>query len=77
MFSNLFWTQKGETYTFHIKANRFLHHMIRYIVGSMIGVYQNRLSKKEFILLINKPRKNVTILKAPPQGLILHKVNYD
>ena len=72
-----FWTQKGETYTFHIKANRFLHHMIRYIVGSMIGVYQNRLSKKEFILLINKPRKNVTILKAPPQGLILLKVNYD
>ena len=61
-----FWTQKSETYTFHIKANRFLHHMIRYIVGSMIGVYQNRLSK-EFILLINKPRKNVTILKVPPR----------
>ena len=31
----------------------------------------------EFILLIKDPRKNVLVFKAPPQGLILNKVNYD
>ena len=72
-----YWEKDKEMYTFHIKANRYLHHMIRYIVGSMIGVYQNRMSEKEFILLIKNPRKNVLIFKAPPQGLILNKVNYD
>ena len=71
------WEKDKEMCTFHIKANRFLHHMIRYIVGSMIAVYQNRMSEKEFILLIKNPRKNVLIFKAPPQGLILSKVNYD
>tara|TARA_B100000945_G_scaffold271282_1_gene233106 strand:+ start:77 stop:232 length:156 start_codon:yes stop_codon:yes gene_type:complete len=51
--------------------------MIRYIVGSMIGVYQNKMSKLEFELLLENPRKNVKIFKAPSQGLILRKVNYD
>ncbi len=71
------WKKEKNMYTFHIKANRYLHHMIRYVVGSMIGVYQNRISEKQFILLIKEPRKNVFIFKAPPQGLILDKVNYD
>ena len=71
------WKKNKDMSTFHIKANRYLHHMIRYIVGSMIAVYQNRLSEQEFILLIKNPRKNVIIFKAPPHGLILSKVNYD
>ena len=72
-----YWKKDKEMYTFHIKANRYLHHMIRYIVGSIIAVYQNRMSEKEFILLIKNPRKNVLIFKAPAQGLILNKVNYE
>ncbi len=74
---NAFWKKKDSMYTFHIQANRYLHHMIRYIVGSMIGVYEKRMSKKDFLLLIDRPRKNVKILKAPAQGLFLSKVNYD
>ena len=74
---NAFWEKKDYMYTFHIKANRFLHHMIRYIVGSMIGVYEERMSKKDFLLLIKEPRKEVKILKAPARGLFLNKVNYE
>ena len=29
-----YWEKDKDMYTFHIKANRYLHHMIRYIVGS-------------------------------------------
>ena len=75
--SNAYWKKKDFMCTFHIQANRYLHHMIRYIVGSMIGVYEKRMSKKDFLLLIEEPRKNVKILKAPAQGLFLKKVNYD
>ena len=71
------WKEDRNMYTFHVKGNRYLHHMIRYIVGSMIGVYQEKMSQKDFLLLIKKPRKNVLIFKAPAQGLILNKVNYD
>ena len=72
-----YWGKNKDMFTFSIKANRYLHHMIRYIVGSMIGVYQKRMTESEFQLLLEHPKKNVKIFKAPPQGLILTKVNYD
>tara|TARA_B100000287_G_scaffold50347_1_gene44602 strand:+ start:112 stop:843 length:732 start_codon:yes stop_codon:yes gene_type:complete len=72
-----YWDKNNDMFTFYIKANRYLHHMIRYIVGSMIGVYQKRMTKSEFQLLLEYPKKDVKIFKAPPQGLILTKVNYD
>ena len=62
--------------TFKIEANRFLHHMIRYLVGTMVALYQNRFSENEFLSLLREPRKKVKIIKAPPQGLILEKINY-
>ena len=72
-----YWDKNNDMFTFYIKANRYLHHMIRYIVGSMIGVYQKRMTISEFQFLLEYPKKNVKIFKAPPQGLILTKVNYD
>jgi len=51
--------------------------MIRYLVGTMVGVCQGRISNKEFKLLLNNPKKDVQILKAPPQGLFLEKIKYD
>jgi len=71
-----YWGKNKGMFTFYIKANRYLHHMIRYIVGSMIGVYQKRMTKLDFKLLLENPRKDVKIFKAPAQGLILEKVNY-
>ena len=62
---------------FKINGNRFLHHMIRYLVGTMVGVCQGRISNKEFKLLLINPKKDVQILKAPPQGLFLEKIKYD
>ena len=71
------WIRKREMVIFKIKSNRFLHHMIRYLVGTMIGVCQGRISNKEFKLLLNNPKKDVQILKAPPHGLFLEKVYYE
>ena len=33
-------------------------------------------SKKEFLSLLEIPRKDVHVFKAPAQGLILEKINY-
>ncbi len=70
------WFYEQEILVFRISANRYLHHMIRYLVGTMIAVYENKVTKSYFISLLNEPRKNVKIYKAPPQGLILEKVDY-
>ena len=71
------WLMQNEMYVFKIGANRFLHHMIRYLVGTMIAVYEEKIKEEQFDSLLKKPKKNVRIFKAPPQGLILEKVCYD
>ena len=70
------WSCEERMITFKIEANRFLHHMIRYLVGTMVALYQNRFTENEFLSLLREPRKEVKIIKAPPQGLILEKINY-
>ena len=41
--------KKGDIIYYEIMGNRFLHHMVRYIVGSMVAVNDNKLSKSDFI----------------------------
>tara|TARA_Y100000590_G_C15451986_1_gene913069 strand:- start:105 stop:821 length:717 start_codon:yes stop_codon:yes gene_type:complete len=70
------WSSDKKMLTYKIGANRFLHHMIRYLVGTMVLLHQKRFSEKEFLSLLTEPRKEVKIIKAPPQGLILERINY-
>ena len=70
------WKSDHEMLTFIIGGNRYLHHMIRYLVGTMIAVHETQFSKKEFLSLLEIPKKDVHVFKAPAQGLILEKINY-
>ena len=71
------WNKVNNMVIFTISANRFLHHMVRYLIGTMIAVEQNKYSEENFIQLLNIPKKNVALYKAPAQGLILEKVIYE
>ena len=71
------WKKDNKIVTYHIAGNRFLHHMVRYLVGTMIEVAREKFEFKKFKELINRPLENVNIFKAPPQGLVLTKVEYD
>ncbi len=71
------WMMEKSMVTFHIRANRFLHHMVRYLVGTMIAVTQEKVAENDFVSLVNLPRRDVHIFKAPPNGLILNQVSYD
>ena len=62
---------------FYITGNRFLHHMVRYLVGTMVAVAEERFSEEEFLSLLKNPLKDVQIFKAPAQGLILVQVDYE
>ena len=41
---------------FHVEANRYLHHMIRYLVGTMIAVYQKNITEDNFLSLLENLR---------------------
>ena len=71
------WFLEEEFLSYKICANRFLHHMIRYLVGVMVSVSEKRFSEKHFKTLLHEPQKNVQIHRAPACGLQLLEVEYD
>ena len=70
------WTKHGKEYTFTIVANRFLHGMVRSLVGTMVKVAAGQLSEREFGELVSSPKRSSKVTTAPPQGLTLVKVDY-
>ena len=51
--------------------------MVRYLVGTMIAVSQNKISTKDFENLLNRPKKDAKIFKAPGKGLVLKEIFYE
>jgi len=62
---------------FTITANRYLHHMVRYLVGTMIEVARGGRPLEEMAELLTNPETSlVTSPPAPPEGLFLARVEY-
>lgn len=63
---------------FEISANRFLHHMVRYLVGTMMDVALGRRTLDELEGLLTEPATElITSAPAPPEGLFLYRVEYE
>ena len=71
------WKCDGEMVIYSIAGNRFLHHMVRYIVGTMVETAQGNHEYDDFISLLKNPAKNVHIFRAPAYGLIMERVDYE
>ena len=71
------WEETEEMHIFRIKANRFLQHMVRYLVGTMLEVARGRYTILDFNNLLNNENTNAVVIPAPAQGLYLKKVYYD
>jgi tRNA pseudouridine38-40 synthase len=69
-------SKKDYLLSYHIEANRFVRHMVRRLVGTMVEVGKGKRSVKEFKNMIDKPSKQKNGHGAAAQGLILEKVTY-
>lgn len=70
------WNFSNDEIVFEIKSNRFLHHMVRMLVGTMIEVSKNRISEENFYNMIHNIKMNKKVVTAPSLGLYLYKVDY-
>ncbi|MDH3224577.1 MAG: tRNA pseudouridine(38-40) synthase TruA, partial [Gemmatimonadota bacterium] len=61
---------------FTITANRYLHHMVRYLVGTMVDVGRRRRLPDDFEDLLANRSGVETSPPAPPGGLFLDHVRY-
>jgi tRNA pseudouridine38-40 synthase len=67
---------KGQEITLTIEADRFLQHMVRTIVGTLLEVGRGRRNAGEMDSLLKKKDRRFGGPTAPPQGLCLVKVFY-
>ncbi len=69
------WEELG--YVFEISAKRYLHHMVRYLVGTMVAVARGSRDFSEMESMLENPDSLlITSPPAPPQGLCLAEVCY-
>jgi len=59
-----------------ITADRYLHHMVRYLVGTMMDVARGRRPLADVSQLLTGTTDMTTSPPAPPEGLFLARVEY-
>ncbi len=70
------WKIDGNILNYSIVGNRFLHSMVRMLVGTMIYVGTGKYSLEEFKNILNKDKNRKHCFTAPARGLFLYNVNY-
>lgn len=71
-----YWTKTDQGYKFTISSNRFLRNMVRAIVGTLLDVGSNKLSKNEFIEIFTHGNRSDAGSSVPAEGLFLTEVHY-
>ncbi len=62
--------------TFTIEADRFLHRMVRFLVGAMVDIALGRRPLSDLSRLLTATDNQAASPPAPPQGLYLVAVRY-
>ena len=70
------WRERHGGLVFQIEANRFLHHMVRFLVGTMLDVGSGRRPEGDFQQLLRAGDNREVSPPAPPHALFLDAVAY-
>lgn len=70
------WRERSGGLEFIIQANRFLHHMVRFLVGTMVDVASGHRSLASFTALLDAEDNRAVSPPAPAHGLFLDHVTY-
>jgi tRNA pseudouridine38-40 synthase len=68
--------RRGEFIYVFIEATGFLRYMVRNIVGTLVMVGEGKMSKEDFITILQSRDRINAGPTAPPQGLFLRKIRY-
>jgi tRNA pseudouridine38-40 synthase len=70
------WRDRAGGVLFEIEANRFLHHMVRFLVGTMIEIATARRPLDDLGVLLEASDNHEVSPPAPPHALFLDRVTY-
>ncbi len=67
---------RDDSAIFHVRANRFLHHMVRNMVGTLVEIGLGERAKDDIPRALAARSRSASGKLAPPQGLFLEEVYY-
>lgn len=70
------WCARPGSLIFNVSANRFLHHMVRFLVGTMVEAASGRRPLESFAALLHAPSNRGVAPPAPAHALFLERVSY-
>lgn len=70
------WDARTNRLEFRITANRFLHQMVRFLVGTMLDIATGRRPLGDMLTLLTETTNARVSPPAPPHGLCLERVEY-
>ena len=70
------WRERIGGLVFEIEANRFLHHMVRFLVGTCVDVATGRRPLRDVTMLLNASTNDDVSAPAPAHALFLDRVRY-
>jgi tRNA pseudouridine38-40 synthase len=72
------WVERpdGRGTSFHVEADRFLHHMVRMLVGTMVDIGLGRRPLSDIEMLLERGDNQQTSPPAPPEGLYFVAASY-
>jgi tRNA pseudouridine38-40 synthase len=68
--------RNGHGVVFHVEADRFLHHMVRMLVGTMVEIALHRRPLDDMRRLLESRDNQATSAPAPPEGLYFVRATY-
>ena len=70
------WIDRPGGLTFLVEANRFLHHMVRFLVGTMLEQASGKRPATAISDLLAAETNDAVSPPAPAHGLVLERVSY-
>jgi tRNA pseudouridine38-40 synthase len=70
------WTDRPGGLRFTVKANRFLHHMVRFLVGTMLDIASGRRPVDDMTVLLHASDNRDVSAPVAPHALFLEAVDY-
>ena len=70
------WREEGSILKFEIRADRFLHGMVRALVGTMVDVGRGFTTPDSFLKIMEQKDRTKAGMAAPARGLMLEKIVY-
>lgn len=71
------WIERGDELVYQVRANAFLRHMVRIMVGTMLAAARGDCSLDELRELLDGAPRSHAFETAPPQGLCLVDVTWE